>query len=299
MVDDIAILRSVHTEAINHEPAITFIQTGFMIAGKPCIGSWIAYGLGSMNQDLPTFVVLNATHSHPKANVQAISARLWSAGFLSAQYAGVALRSSGDPVLYISNPDGVAPTVRRRMLDALGEMNQIEEQKIGDPDTRVRIAQYEMAFRMQTSVPELTDLSKEPDSTYKLYGEDARKGGTFANSCLMARRLVERGVRFVQLYHRGWDVHGNLPEVLPSQCQRRRSGLLGTGAGSETARHARRHAGDLGRRIRPHDLFARQAHARPTTGAIIIRAASACGWPAAASRAAWCTARPTISPTTS
>jgi hypothetical protein len=219
MVEDIAILRSLHTEAINHEPAITFLQTGFMIAGKPCIGSWIAYGLGSMNQDLPTFVVLNATHSHPKANVQAISARLWSAGFLSAQYAGVALRSSGDPVLYINNPNGVPPAVRRRMLDALGEMNQIEQGKVGDPDTRVRIAQYEMAFRMQTSVPELTDLSKETESTYKLYGEDARKGGTFANSCLMARRLVERGVRFVQIYHRGWDVHSLLPEVLPSQCR--------------------------------------------------------------------------------
>lgn len=219
MADDIALIRSMHTEAINHEPAITFIQTGFMIAGKPCIGSWIAYGLGSMNQDLPTFVVLNATHSNPKANVQAISARLWSAGFLSAQYAGVALRSGGDPVLYINNPDGVPSNMRRRMLDALGEMNQIEHEKLGDPETRVRIAQYEMAFRMQTSVPELTDLSKEPESTYKLYGEDAKKGGTFANSCLMARRLVERGVRFVQVYHRGWDVHGNLPEVLPSQCK--------------------------------------------------------------------------------
>ena len=219
MADDIAILRSLHTEAINHEPAITFLQTGFMIAGKPCIGSWIAYGLGSMNQDLPTFVVLNATHSHPKANVQAISARLWSAGFLSAQYAGVALRSSGDPVLYINNPNGVPPVMRRRMLDALGEMNQIEQAKNLDPDTRVRIAQYEMAFRMQTSVPELIDLSKETESTYKLYGEDARKGGTFANSCLMARRLVERGVRFVQVYHRGWDVHALLPEVLPSQCK--------------------------------------------------------------------------------
>jgi len=172
-----------------------------------------------MNQDLPTFVVLNATHSHPKANVQAISARLWSAGFLSAQYAGVALRSSGDPVLYINNPSGVPPVMRRRMLDALGEMNQIEQEKVLDPDTRVRIAQYEMAFRMQTSVPELTDLSKETENTYKLYGEDARKGGTFANSCLMARRLVERGVRFVQVYHRGWDVHSLLPEVLPSQCR--------------------------------------------------------------------------------
>ena len=219
MTDDIAILRSLHTEAINHEPAITFIQTGNMIAGKPCMGAWVAYGLGSLNQDLPTFVVLNASHSNPKANVQAISARLWSAGFLSAQYSGVALRSGGDPVLYINNPDGVSPLIRRRMLDALGELNQIEHEKIGDPETLVRIAQYEMAFRMQSSVPELTDLSKEPESTYKLYGDEARKGGTFANSCLMARRLTERGVRFVQIYHRGWDVHGNLPEVLPSQCK--------------------------------------------------------------------------------
>ena len=219
MADDIAIIRSMNTEAINHEPAITFLQTGFMIAGKPCIGSWIAYGLGSMNQDLPTFVVLNATHSNPKANVQAISARLWSAGFLSGQYAGVALRSGGDPVLYINNPDGVPPPMRRRMLDALGQLNQQESEKIGDPETRVRIAQYEMAFRMQTSVPDLTDLSKEPESTFQLYGEDARKGGTFANCCLMARRMMERDVRFVQVYHRGWDVHGELPAVLPSQCK--------------------------------------------------------------------------------
>jgi len=219
MADDIAIIRSMNTEAINHEPAITFLQTGFMIAGKPCIGSWIAYGLGSMNQDLPTFVVLNATHSNPKANVQAISARLWSAGFLSGQYSGVALRSGGDPVLYINNPDGVPPQMRRRMLDALDELNQQESEKIGDPETRVRIAQYEMAFRMQTSVPDLTDLSKEPESTFQLYGEDARKGGTFANCCLMARRMMERDVRFVQVYHRGWDVHGDLPAVLPSQCK--------------------------------------------------------------------------------
>jgi uncharacterized protein (DUF1501 family) len=219
MADDIAIIRTMYTEAINHEPAITFLQTGFMIAGKPCIGSWIAYGLGSMNQDLPTFVVLNATHSNPKANVQAISARLWSAGFLSGQYAGVALRSGGDPVLYINNPDGVPPQMRRRMLDALGELNQRQSEQLADPETRVRIAQYEMAFRMQTSVPDLTDISKEPESTFKLYGEDARKGGTFANCCLMARRMMERDVRFVQVYHRGWDVHGDLPEVLPSQCR--------------------------------------------------------------------------------
>ncbi|HEY3440123.1 MAG TPA: DUF1501 domain-containing protein [Paludibaculum sp.] len=219
MVDDIAIVRSMHTEAINHEPAMTFIQTGFMIAGKPCIGSWLAYGLGSMNKDLPTFVVLHATHSNPKANVQAISARLWSSGFLSGQYSGVALRSGGDPVLYINNPDGVPREVRRKMLDGAGAMNQLEAERYNDPETRVRIEQYEMAFRMQASVPELTDLSKESESTFQLYGEEARKGGTFANSVLMARRLVERGVRFVQLYHRGWDVHGNLPEILPSQCK--------------------------------------------------------------------------------
>jgi len=219
MVDDIALIRSMHTEAINHEPAITFIQTGFMIAGKPCMGSWISYGLGSMNQDLPTFVVLNASHSNPKANVQAISARLWSAGFLSGQYSGVALRSGGDPVLYINNPDGVNGKVRRRMLDALGELNQIQYQELGDPETQTRIAQYEMAFRMQSSVPELTDLSKESAKTFEMYGEDARKGGTFAHSALMARRMLERGVRFVQIYHRGWDVHGTLPEVLPSQCK--------------------------------------------------------------------------------
>jgi hypothetical protein len=219
MVDDIAIIRTMHTEAINHEPAITYLQTGFMIAGKPCIGSWMAYGLGSMDRDLPTFVVLNATHSHPKANVQAISARLWSSGFLSGQYSGVALRSGGDPVLYINNPDGVTTPIRRRMLDALSQLNHIESEKIADPETLVRIEQYEMAFRMQASVPDLTDLSKEPESTFKLYGEDARKGGTFANNCLMARRLIERDVRFVQVYHRGWDVHSILPEVLPSQCR--------------------------------------------------------------------------------
>ncbi|MBK9166010.1 MAG: DUF1501 domain-containing protein [Bryobacterales bacterium] len=219
MVDDIAIIRSMHTEAINHEPAITFFQTGNMIAGRPCIGSWISYGLGSMNEDLPTFVVLQAKHTHPRANVQAISARLWSAGFLSGQYSGVSLRSSGDPVLFINNPDGVPAAMRRRMLDALGEMNEIAYQKLADPETRTRIAQYEMAFRMQSSVPELTALDKEPESVLSMYGDEVRTPGTFAQTCLMARRLAERGVRFIQVYHRGWDVHGSLPEVLPSQCK--------------------------------------------------------------------------------
>ena len=219
MTDDMAVIRSMYTEAINHEPAITFIQTGRQVPSEPCIGAWAAYGLGSMNRDLPTFVVLNASHSHPKANVQAISARLWSSGFLSSEFAGVALRSSGDPVLYVSNPDGVPTEMRRRMLDSLTEMNRIQHEKIGDPETLSRIEQYEMAFRMQASVPELTDLSREPDSTYKMYGEDARTPGTFANTCLMARRLVERDVRFVQVYHRGWDVHNRVPQVLPSQCK--------------------------------------------------------------------------------
>jgi hypothetical protein len=219
MADDICIIRSMHTEAINHEPAITFIQTGFMIAGKPCIGSWLAYGLGSMNRDLPAFVVLTASHSHPRANVQAISARLWSSGFLSGEYAGVALRSTGDPVLFINNPDGVPPGLRRKMLDGVKALNEIEASRWNDPETRVRIEQYEMAFRMQTSVPELTDLAKEPPPVKEMYGPDVDKPGTFAYCALMARRLVERGVRFVQIYHRGWDVHGNLPEVLPSQCR--------------------------------------------------------------------------------
>lgn len=219
MVDDIAVIRSMNTDAINHEPAITFFQTGSMIAGRPCMGSWLSYGLGSMNADLPSFVVLQARHNHPKANVQAISARLWSAGFLSGQYSGVSLRSSGDPVLFINNPAGVSAEVRRRMLDSLGEMNQLTYAKLADPETKTRIAQYEMAFRMQSSVPELVDMREEPASTWKLYGEEARTPGSFAQTCLMARRLAERNVRFVQVYHRGWDVHGNLPEVLPSQCR--------------------------------------------------------------------------------
>jgi uncharacterized protein (DUF1501 family) len=219
MADDLTIIRTLHTEAINHEPAITFIQTGSQIPGKPCLGSWIAYGLGSMNRDLPTFVVLNASHTHPKANVQAISARLWSAGFISAEHAGVALRAGVDPVLYIQNPSGVDAKVRRRMLDGLNELNQYNYRKVLDSETQTRIAQYEMAFRMQSSVPDLTDLAKEPESTFKLYGEEARKGGTFAHGCLMARRMIERGVRFVQLYMRGWDVHNLVPEVLPSQCK--------------------------------------------------------------------------------
>ena len=219
MIDDITIIRSMHTEAINHEPAITFIQTGQEQPGRPCIGSWMAYGLGSMNADLPTFVVMNAKESHPKSGVQAISAKLWSSGFLSPKYAGVGLRGGADPVLYLSDPDGVSREVRRKMLDGLSELNQIQHEKIGSPETLARIEQYEMAFRMQSSVPEMADLSSEPDSTFERWGEEAKEPGKFQNAALMARRLVERGVRFVQIYHRGWDVHQFAPEVLPAQAK--------------------------------------------------------------------------------
>ena len=212
MVDDLTFIRSMHTEAINHEPAITYMQTGNMVTGRPCLGSWVSYGLGSMNENLPTFVVLVAKPSNTE-QIQAISARLWSSGYLSGEHAGVSFRSAGDPILFINNPDGVNEKVRRKTLD---EMNYRE---VGDPETHTRIQQYELAFRMQASVPELTAITNEPESTYTLYGEDAKKPGTFANSALMARRLVERGVRFVQIYHNNWDTHSNTSGRLPSQCK--------------------------------------------------------------------------------
>lgn len=217
-VDDIAFIRSMHTEAINHEPAICHMQTGSMVSGRPCIGSWVSYGLGSLNQNLPTFVVLVAEPSN-KEQLQAISARLWSSGFLSGEYAGVSFRSSGDPILFINNPAGVPSDLRRKQLDGLRALNELNYKKVGDPETHTRIQQFEMAFRMQSSVPELTDVSKETDATYKLYGDEAKKPGTFAASCLLARRLVERGTRFVQIYHNNWDNHANLTGRLPSQCK--------------------------------------------------------------------------------
>ena len=218
IVDDITIIRTMFTDAINHDPAITFIQTGSQQPGRPSMGAWVSYGLGSENHNLPTYVVL-ISQAQALIPDQPLFSRLWGSGFLPSRYQGVKFRSSGDPVLYLSDPEGIDKNTRRNMLDSLAELNKMKAQDYGDPEIETRIAQYEMAYRMQTSVPELTDLSKEPESTYELYGEDARKGGTFANGCLMARRLVERGVRFVQLYHRGWDVHNFLPEVLPSQCK--------------------------------------------------------------------------------
>jgi hypothetical protein len=217
-VDDMAFIRSMHTEAINHEPAITEMQTGSQISGRACIGSWLSYGLGSLNQNLPSFVVLVATPSN-RDQEQAISGKLWSSGFLPGEHAGVSFRSAGDPILYINNPAGITPEMRRRQLDGLNQLNEMAYQAVGDPETHTRIQQYEMAFRMQASVPELTDLSKEPAHTFELYGEEAKKPGSFANSILMARRLTERGVRFVQIYHNNWDHHSNVGGRMPSQCK--------------------------------------------------------------------------------
>ena len=217
-IDDLCLIRSMHTEAINHEPAICAMQTGNQVQGRPCMGSWVSYGLGTLNQNLPAFVVLVAEPSN-KEQIQAISGRLWSSGYLPGEHAGVSFRSAGDPILFINNPPGVPDHLRRSQLDGLKRLNEITHQEIGDPETHTRIQQFEMAFRMQASVPELTAVSGEPDSTYQLYGEQARQSGSFAYSTLLARRLVERGVRFVQIYHNNWDHHGNVAGRMPAQCR--------------------------------------------------------------------------------
>ncbi len=218
MADDLCFIRSMHTEAINHEPAITYIQTGNQVTGRPCLGSWMSYGLGSLNQDLPTFVVMVAVPSNQE-QVQAISARLWQSGYLPGEHAGVSFRAKGDPILFINDPPGVSRDVRRKTLDGLKQLNELNHQQVGDPETLTRIQQYEMAFKMQSSVPELTDLSREDAKTIDMYGPDVKKPGTFANTALTARRLVERGVRFVQVYHNNWDHHGNLPGRMKDQCK--------------------------------------------------------------------------------
>ncbi len=218
VVDDVCFVKSMYTEAINHDPGVTFFQTGFQIAGRPSIGAWLSYGLGSVNQDLPAFVVMISQGSG-NPNDQPLADRHWGSGFLPSRYQGVKFRSAGDPVLYLSDPDGFSADARRRFIDDLGRLNQLELDQYGDPEIATRIAQYEMAFRMQTSIPDLTDLSKEPARTFELYGEEARKPGTFAANCLLARRLAERGVRFIQLFHRGWDQHNDLPKQLRGQCQ--------------------------------------------------------------------------------
>jgi uncharacterized protein (DUF1501 family) len=216
--DDLCFIRSVNSEAINHDPAITFLQTGHQLPGRPSLGSWMSYGLGSENRDLPAFVVLISRGS-AVSPADPLFARLWGSAFLPSSHQGVSFRSSGDPVLYLSNPDGISSDDRRRMLDTLGTLNRAAHAQALDPEIETRIAQYEMAYRMQSSVPELTDLKDEPASTFALYGEDARKPGTYAANCLLARRLAERGCRFIQLYHRGWDQHYNLPTNLSLQCR--------------------------------------------------------------------------------
>lgn len=217
IVDDICLLRAVHTEAINHDPAITFCQTGSQLAGRPSMGAWVAYGLGSANQDLPTFVVMISRGTGRQGD-QPLYDRLWGSGSLPSRYQGVKLRSGDDPVLYLSNPAGCDATTRRDMLDQLRTLNMEKHAAAGDPEILTRIEQYELAFRMQSAVPDLTDIAGEPESILDMYGPEVRKPGTYARNCLLARRMIERDVRFVQLYHMGWDQHDNLPDHLTKQC---------------------------------------------------------------------------------
>ena len=218
VVDDLCFIKSMNTEQINHDPAVTFCQTGFQLAGRPSIGSWLAYGLGSENKELPAFVVMISQGSGNMSD-QPLYDRLWGSGFLPSKYQGVKFRAGNDPVLYLSNPPGVDPAMRRRYLDDLAQLNDVNLREFNDPEISTRISQYEMAYKMQTSVPELTDLSKESEQTFNLYGPDARRPGTFAANCLLARRLAERGVRFIQLFHRGWDQHTNLPKQIRGQAK--------------------------------------------------------------------------------
>lgn len=214
VVDKMCFIKSMYTEAINHDPAITFFQTGAQLAGRPSAGAWVSYGLGTENDDLPAFVAMVSSRTG-----QPLYDRLWGSGFLPTQYQGVKFRSAGDPVLYLSDPPGMGGAARRRFLDDLAKLNQIKLEEVGDSEIATRIAQYELAYRMQSSVPELTDVSDEPQSTFDLYGADAQEPGTYAYNCLLARRLSERGVRFVQLFHRGWDQHKKLPNDLARQCR--------------------------------------------------------------------------------
>jgi hypothetical protein len=216
VADDICFIKSLHTEAINHDPAITFFQTGHQQAGRPSMGSWLSYGLGSENQDLPAFCVLITKG----ARGQPLYSRLWGNGFLPSTHQGVQFRSGRDPVLYLNNPAGVSETSRRKMLDRLAELHHLQYEDLGDPEINARVAQYEMAYRMQTSVPRVMDTSGEPDDVFELYGPDSREPGTFAANCLLARRLAERNVRFIQLYHQDWDHHGGLPRGIRGECQR-------------------------------------------------------------------------------
>jgi hypothetical protein len=218
IVDDLTVIKTMHTDAINHDPAITFIQTGFQQPGRPSMGAWFSYGLGSENQNLPAFVVL-LSQAHAINADQPLFSRLWGSGFLPSAFQGVRFRGGSSPVLFLDDPPGISKVTRRVMLDAVKALNAMTAEAYGDPEIETRIAQYEMAYRMQTSVPELMDLSKEPESIFEMYGPESRKPGTYAANCLLARRLAERNVRFIQLYHRGWDQHRDLPRDLALQCR--------------------------------------------------------------------------------
>jgi hypothetical protein len=269
IVDEISLIRTLNTNAINHDPACTYVMTGREVPGWASLGSWLSYGLGSEADDLPSFVVLTPTWSS-KANAQALFTRMWQSGFLPTKHSGVALRAQGDPVLYLKDPAGVVRDDRRVMLDALGELNQASFDRFGDPEIQTRIAQYEMAFRMQRSIPELTDFSTETAATLALYGPEVTKPGTFAHSALLARRLVERGVRVVQILHRGWDQHGNLPAEISAQCR-------------DSDQPSAALVQDLKQRgLLNETLIVWASSPRTTTAATITRAALACGWPAAA-----------------
>ena len=213
--DDLCFIKSMFTEAINHDPAMTFFQTGSQVPGRPSMGSWVSYGLGTMNEDLPAFVVLASAGK----GGQPLYARLWGSGFIDSRYQGARFRAGKEPVLYLTNPDGVCKSGRRAMLDRMSELNRLQFDRELDPEIESRIAQYEMAYRMQTSVPEVTDVSDEPDEVFELYGEDSRKPGTYAANCLLARRMAQKGVRFIQLYHQGWDHHGGLDAAIRVQCK--------------------------------------------------------------------------------
>ena len=216
IVDDITIVKSLHTEAVNHDPAITYINTGVQQQGKPSLGAWLSYGLGSLNDNMPAYIVMI---SRGRGQLQALYDRLWGSGFLPARHQGVKLRSAGEPVLYLNNPQGFDRDARRRQLDSLGQLNEVAYDRFADPETQARIAQYEMAFRMQAEVPELMDLNSEPEHITTLYGSQIETPGSFARNCLLARRMAEKGVRYIQLFHRGWDQHGSLPSKIRQQCE--------------------------------------------------------------------------------
>lgn len=295
IVDDICIIKTVNTEAINHDPAITYIQTGFQQPGRPCTGAWLSYGLGAANKNLPAFIVMI---SNGKESDQPLYTRLWGSGLLPSEHQGVQFRGTGDPVLFLSNPPGVTPESRRHLLDGLAKLNARQYRHFADPEINTRIAQYEMTFRMQTSVPELVDFSGESAATLALYGPDVKKPGSFAYNCLLARRMAERDVRFIQLYHRGWDQHNNLPRRIREQC-------------GDTDQPSAALVQDLKQRGLLDDTLviwggelaapstARARSRRTTTAATTMDVASPSGWPAAGSSPASATERRTTIATTS